>query len=69
VPPGLSIVEYSPAQLRAIVGWIRSDGRLRTDDEFLSEAIAALEFSRCGARIVQAIRTAIRRDPVGLTLY
>jgi len=59
VPPGLAIDEYSPSQLRAIVRWIRSDGRLRTDDEILSEAIAALEFSRRGARIVGAVRAAI----------
>ena len=67
VPPGLAIDEYSPSQLRAIVRWIRSDGRLRTDDEILSEAIAALEFSRRGARIVEALRTAIAETRSGLT--
>lgn len=59
VPPGLSIDDYSDAQLRAIVRWVRSDGRLRTDDEILSEVIAALEFTRRGTRIVETIRTAI----------
>jgi very-short-patch-repair endonuclease len=59
VTPGLSIDEYSPSQLRAMVRWIRSDGRLRTDEEILSEVIAALEFSRRGTRIVETIRTAI----------
>jgi very-short-patch-repair endonuclease len=59
VPPGLSIDDYSPSQLRSIVRWIRSDGRLRTDDEILEEVIAALEFSRRGSRIVERIRAAI----------
>lgn len=56
---GLSIVEYRPYQLQAVVNWVKSDGRLYTRDELLSEVMAALGFSRRGPRIVEAIVRAI----------
>jgi len=59
VAPGLSIDEYSPTQLQELVRWVRSDGRLRTDDEILEEVMAALEFSRRGTRIVERINAAV----------
>ena len=59
VERGLSIDEYSPAQLQDIVRWVRSDGRLRTDDEILEEVMAVLEFSRRGTRIVERINAAV----------
>ncbi|MGK2966676.1 MAG: hypothetical protein ACSLFM_13890, partial [Tepidiformaceae bacterium] len=55
------IDDYSPRELVAIVNWIRSDGRLRTDEELLDEAIDALGFSRRGPRIEAALREAITR--------
>ncbi|HET7738771.1 MAG TPA: AAA domain-containing protein, partial [Tepidiformaceae bacterium] len=56
-----SIDDYSPRELVAIVNWIRSDGRLRTDEELLEEAMDALGFSRRGPRIEAALREAIAR--------
>ena len=41
--------------------WIRSDGRLRTDEGTLDEMIRELGFQRRGARIVASIREAIAR--------
>ena len=56
-----SIDEYSPRELNEIVAWIRSDGRLRTDEELLDEAIDLLGFARRGTRIEAALRGAILR--------
>jgi hypothetical protein len=60
VPTGLPIDEYSPAQLEAMVRWVESDTRLRTEDALLDEIVEALGFARRGSRIEAAIRTAIR---------
>jgi hypothetical protein len=38
---------------------LRSDGRLRTDEEIMQQMITALGFSRRGARIVDRIAAAI----------
>jgi len=56
-----SIDQYSAHELNQVVAWIRSDGLLRTDEELLDEAIAALGFARRGVRIEAAIRAAIDR--------
>lgn len=48
VPPGKKTDEYSPQQLASIIEWIESDGRLRTEDELLSEALRELGFKRRG---------------------
>ena len=66
IPLGKQIDEYAPSDLIALVRWIESDGRLRTDAEILNEVIAALGFRRRGTRIEAAIRAAIaesRRTP------
>ncbi|WP_051367175.1 AAA domain-containing protein [Hamadaea tsunoensis] len=57
--PGLGITEYAPADLVALVRWIESDGRLRTEDDVVTEAMTELGFSRRGPRIVEGIRRAI----------
>ena len=65
VERGLAIGEYAPDELQAVVRWVRSDGRLHTEEELLAEAMAALGFRRKGSRITAAIRAAIeaeRRD-------
>jgi very-short-patch-repair endonuclease len=66
IPPGKQIDDYVPTDLIALVRWVESDGRLRTDAEILNEIISALGFRRRGTRIEAAIRAAIaetRRGP------
>lgn len=54
-----SISQYSVSELAQLLHWIASDGQLRTDDQIISEMVAALGFSRRGARIERAIQGAI----------
>ena len=61
VQPGQKIDDYSPGQLTSIIEWIESDGRLRTEDELLAEAMQELGFKRRGTKIVAALTEAIRR--------
>jgi hypothetical protein len=56
---GLDIDSYSRSSLESLVRWVRSDGRLRTDDEIVGEVARELGFQRRGSRIEQAIRRAI----------
>lgn len=56
---GKAIDEYTQHELIALVRWLRSDGRMRTDDELLDEMIPELGFRRRGSRIEAAIRAAI----------
>jgi len=57
-----NIGEYTTAELRQAVRWVRSDGRLYTEDELLTEIIKALGFKRRGHRIVAAIEKAIAEE-------
>jgi len=41
------------------IEWIASDGQLRTDSEIMAEMISVLGFSRRGARIETAIKSAL----------
>lgn len=59
VASGLSIDQYSHAELRSMVRWVKSDGRPRIDEEILAEVAAALGFQRKRHRIVGAIKAAI----------
>ena len=43
-----------------MVRWVQSDGKLRTDEEILSEVVRELGFLRRGTRIVEAVNQAIR---------
>lgn len=54
-----SISGYHPGELISLIGWINSDGRLRTDEEIIEEMIPELGFSRRGPRIEAAIRSAL----------
>lgn len=56
-----SIDEYSDADLQRLLRWIRSDGKLRTNDELADAMFEELPFARRGARIEAAIRRAIER--------
>jgi hypothetical protein len=42
------------------IEWIASDGQLRTDSEIMAEMISVLGFSRRGARIETAIKSALQ---------
>jgi len=57
-----SIEDYRPSELVSLVEWIKSDGRLRTDQELADEMLEALGFNRRGARIDEAIRKAIEQS-------
>jgi hypothetical protein len=61
VPVRTSISEYREGELIQLLRWIASDGQLRTDDQIIDELIPTLGFSRRGARIENAIRSAIGR--------
>lgn len=56
---GKSIDEYTQHELIALVRWLRSDGRMYTDDELLDAMIPELGFRRRGSRIEAAVRAAI----------
>jgi very-short-patch-repair endonuclease len=59
IPYRTAIAQYSMDELVRLIGWINSDGQLRTDDQIVSEMVDALGFSRRGVRIEAAIRRAI----------
>jgi hypothetical protein len=61
IPVRSSIAEYTNGELRALLEWVKSDGKLRTNDELADEMFAALPFSRRGAKIEAALRRAITR--------
>jgi hypothetical protein len=48
-----------------LVQWVKSDGRLRTDEEILKEMARVLGYQRRGPRIVERLRRAIARDVAG----
>jgi very-short-patch-repair endonuclease len=59
VEPGYTIDSYSQDELVRVVGWVKSDGLLRTHDELLDAVMEALWFGRRGKKIVAAITDAI----------
>jgi very-short-patch-repair endonuclease len=59
IPVRRSIDEYSQRELQNLLFWVKSDGKLRTNDELVEEMLAALPFSRRGSRIEQALRRTI----------
>jgi len=56
---GRKIGDYTSATLRRVIDWIRSDGRLRTDDELIELAMGELGYQRRGSRIIEALQQAI----------
>ncbi len=60
VTPGHPIDAYSDRDLRSLVQWVLSDGRLPTDEEIVSELTRELGFQRRGPRIVAALIASIR---------
>jgi very-short-patch-repair endonuclease len=61
VPRRGTIAEYRSRELDALVAWCLSDGRLRTDDEIITEMVGILGFQRRGRRIEKAVRRALER--------
>ena len=61
-PRRQNISEYAPGELRQAVRWVRSDGRLYTKEELLTQVIKALGFKRRGYRIVGAIEETIAAE-------
>lgn len=59
IPLKSSISQYRQWELAELIKWISSDGKLRTDDEIVSEMVSVLGFARRGTRIDSAIRRAI----------
>ena len=60
VTRGLPIRFYSQGELRAVVEWVKADGRLRTEDELIGEIMHYFGFQRRGPRIVAAIQKAMK---------
>lgn len=58
--PGQKIDFYSHQNLISIVKWIDSDTLLRDEDEVVEEVMMELGFKRHGAKIVAAIKSAVR---------
>jgi very-short-patch-repair endonuclease len=56
-----TITEYSEGELMALLDWIESDGRLRTDEEIMDELLPELGFQRRGARIEGVFKTALEK--------
>lgn len=61
VSRGLSITDYSDPQLKRLLGWIQSDGKLRTDEELVQEMVTELGYRRRGARIDERLRSIVRK--------
>ncbi len=61
VPRRTKIEEFKPRELDRLVAWIKSDGRLRTDEEIVEEMLELLGFERRGKNIEAGIRDAINR--------
>jgi very-short-patch-repair endonuclease len=61
IPVRESIGEYSAMELQRLLTWVKSDGKLRTNDELADEMFAALPFARRGSKIEAALERVIAR--------
>jgi hypothetical protein len=61
IPVRASITEYTSGELQVLLRWVKSDGKLRTNDELADEMFAALPFSRRGSKIEAALKRAIAK--------
>jgi very-short-patch-repair endonuclease len=59
IPERENIDAYTLNELVRLIRWIKSDGRLRTDEEILTEAVQELGFKRRGIRIEEKLKKAI----------
>lgn len=62
IPKRASITDYTSSELRILLAWVKSDGKLRTNDELADEMFAALPFSRRGSKIDAILRRTIGKD-------
>jgi very-short-patch-repair endonuclease len=63
-----TITGYPEWELMAMINWIESDGRLRTDEEIIDELLPELGFQRRGARIEGVLKSVLekhRSQPTG----
>lgn len=56
-----AITEYSEWELMAMIDWIESDGRLRSDEEIIDELLPEFGFHRRGARIEGVLKSALEK--------
>lgn len=56
-----SITDYSEWELMAMIDWIETDGRLRTDEEIIEELLPELGFHRRGARIEGVLKSVLEK--------
>jgi very-short-patch-repair endonuclease len=56
-----TITDYPEWELMAMIDWIESDGRLRTDEEIIDELLPELGFQRRGARIEGVLKFALEK--------
>lgn len=56
-----SITEYSQQELSALIDWIASDGRLRSDEEIIEELLPELGFHRRGVRIEGILKSVLQQ--------
>ena len=61
VPRREHIDDYHAQELDKMLAWLRSDGRLRTDEQLIEEMLDELGFSRRGKKIEETIRSTIDR--------
>lgn len=62
VTPGLPIGDYSDAQLRALLAWVRQDAGHLSDEELMERMVAALGYARRGPRIAARLREILSRQ-------
>jgi very-short-patch-repair endonuclease len=56
-----AITEYSERELMAMVDWIESDCRLRSDEQIIDELLPELGFQRRGARIEGVLKSVLEK--------
>lgn len=57
-----SIGEYSYRELRQLIGWIKSDGILRTREEMMREMVSELGFQKLGSKMRRILENALVRS-------
>ena len=62
VVPGLSLAAYTDDQLDDMIEWIASDGKVRGEDELVSELRAELGIERRGEQVDVILRNVARRS-------
>ncbi|MBJ7612482.1 MAG: DUF4011 domain-containing protein [Candidatus Dormibacteraeota bacterium] len=62
LPRGVPIDDYDDSSLGRLLSWVKSDGRLRTDDELRDAMMEGLGLERHGRRIDARLREIIERS-------